>query len=44
MKKLWKRNAVVGAMLVLVIAAIVLNGRYAETVEQAAQPPEAGSL
>ncbi|MBE6910131.1 MAG: SpoIIIAH-like family protein [Ruminococcaceae bacterium] len=40
MKKLWKRNAVVGAMLVLVIAAIVLNGRYAETVEQAAQPPE----
>lgn len=35
MKKLWKRNAVVGAVLVLVAAAIVLNGRYAETVTEA---------
>ncbi len=34
MKKLWKRNAVVGAVLVLVIAAIVLNGRYAANVEE----------
>ena len=34
MKKLWKRNAVVGAVLVLVAAAIVLNGRYAEKVEE----------
>ncbi len=34
MKKLWKRNAVVGAVLVLVIAAIALNGRYAENVEE----------
>lgn len=34
MKKLWKRNAVVGAVLVLVIAAIVLNGRYAENVAE----------
>lgn len=32
MKKLWKRNAVVGAVLVLVLTAIVLNGRYAEDV------------
>jgi len=35
MKKLWKRNAVVGAVLVLVIVAIVLNGRYAENVMEA---------
>ncbi|MBQ7713293.1 MAG: SpoIIIAH-like family protein [Oscillospiraceae bacterium] len=35
MKKLWKRNAVVGAVLALVIAAIVLNGRYAENVAEA---------
>lgn len=34
MSKLWKRNAVVGAVLVLVIAAIVLNGRYAANVEE----------
>jgi len=34
MKKLWKRNAVVGAVLVLVLAAIVLNGRYAERVQE----------
>ena len=34
MNKLWKRNAVVGAVLVLVVAAIVLNGRYAENVEE----------
>ena len=32
MKKLWKRNAVVGSILVLVCAAIALNGRYAENV------------
>ena len=32
MRKLWKRNAVVGAVLALVIAAIVFNGRYAEDV------------
>ena len=42
MKKLWKRNAVVGAVLVLVIAAIVLNGRYAAKVEEAGEPPESG--
>jgi len=35
MKKLWKRNAIVGAVLVLVCAAIYLNGRYAADVEQA---------
>ena len=35
MKKLWKRNAVVGAVLALVIVAIVLNGRYAENVMEA---------
>ncbi|MBQ9458499.1 MAG: SpoIIIAH-like family protein [Oscillospiraceae bacterium] len=35
MKKLWKRNAVVGAVLALVVAAIVLNGRYAENVVEA---------
>lgn len=34
MSKLWKRNAVVGAVLVLVVAAIVLNGRYAAGVEE----------
>lgn len=35
MKKLWKRNAVVAAVLVLVCAAIYLNGRYAANVEEA---------
>lgn len=40
MKKLWKRNAVVGAVLVLVVAAIVLNGRYASNVEKTAPPAE----
>ena len=35
MKKLWKRNAVVAAVLVLVCAAIVFNSRYAEEVEEA---------
>lgn len=35
MRKLWKRNAVVGAVLALVVAAIVLNGRYAENVAEA---------
>ena len=44
MKKLWKRNAVVGAVLVLVIAAIVLNGRYAAKVEETATPPEGGTV
>lgn len=34
MKKLWKRNAVVAAVLVLVCAAIYLNGRYAAKVEE----------
>ncbi len=34
MNKLWKRNAVVAAVLVLVVAAIVLNGRYAAGVEE----------
>jgi len=34
MKKLWKRNAVVAGVLVLVCAAIVLNGRYAGKVEE----------
>lgn len=34
MNKLWKRNAVVGAVLVLVVAAIVLNGRYAADVQE----------
>ena len=34
MNKLWKRNAVVGAVLVLVVAAIVLNGRYAANVDE----------
>ncbi len=37
MKKLWKRNAVVAAVLVLVCAAIYLNGRYADQVEQPAK-------
>ncbi len=37
MKKLWKRNAVVGAVLVLVVAAIVLNGRYAADAEKDAE-------
>lgn len=41
MKKLWKRNAVVGAVLALVVAAIALNGRYAENVAEA---EEAGKL
>lgn len=45
MKKLWKRNAVVGAVLVLVIAAIVLNGRYAAKVESVPEPePSGGKL
>ena len=30
MKQLWKRNAVVGTILVFVCAAIFLNGKYAE--------------
>ncbi len=34
MKKLWKRNAVVGAVLVLVLTAVVLNERYAERVQE----------
>ncbi len=29
MKKFWKRNAVLGSVLLLVCAAIALNGRYA---------------
>lgn len=33
MKQLWKRNAVVGTILVFVCAAIFLNGKYAEKVE-----------
>ena len=32
MKKFWKRNAVVGSVLVLVCAAIALNGHYAKDV------------
>lgn len=39
MKKLWKRNAVVGAVLVLVVAAIVLNGRYASNIEKTGPQP-----
>ncbi len=35
MKKLWKRNAVAAAVLLLVCGAIFLNGRYAEEVEEA---------
>lgn len=34
MKQLWKRNAVVGAVLALVCAAIFFNGRYAAKVEE----------
>lgn len=34
MKKFWKRNAVVGSVLVLVCAAIALNGQYAQDVAQ----------
>lgn len=34
MKKLWKRNAVVAAVLVFVCAAIFFNGRYAQEVEE----------
>lgn len=33
MKQLWKRNAVVGLILVFVCAAIYLNGKYSEKVE-----------
>lgn len=35
MKKLWKRNAVVASILILVCAAIYFNAQYAEDVEQA---------
>lgn len=34
MKKLWKRNAVVAAVLVFVCAAIFFNARYAQEVEE----------
>lgn len=34
MKKLWKRNAVALAVLVLVCCAIYLNGRYAQNVDR----------
>ena len=34
MKKLWKRNAVVAAVLVFVCAAIFFNARYAGKVEE----------
>ena len=34
MKKLWKRNAVVAAILVFVCAAIFFNGRYASEMEK----------
>ena len=34
MKKLWKRNMVAGAVLLLVCGAIFLNGRYAQQVEE----------
>ena len=34
MKQLWKRNAVVGTILVFVCAAIFLNGKYAEKVDK----------
>lgn len=37
MKQLWKRNAVAAVILVLVCAAIFLNGRYAEKVEKPAK-------
>ena len=34
MKKLWKRNMVAGAVLLLVCGAIFLNGRYAQQVAE----------
>ena len=34
MKQLWKRNAVVGTILVFVCAAIFLNGKYADKDNQ----------
>lgn len=34
MKKLWKRNAVAAAVLVLVCCAIYLNGRYAQNIDK----------
>lgn len=34
MKKLWKRNAVVAAILVFVCAAIFFNGRYTSEMEK----------
>ena len=34
MKQLWKRNAVVGTILVFVCAAIFLNGKYARSEER----------
>ena len=34
MKKLWKRNVVVAAVLVFVCAAIFFNARYADEVEE----------
>ena len=34
MKQLWKRNAVVGTIVVFVCAAIFLNGKYAEKVDK----------
>ena len=34
LKQLWKRNAVVGTILVFVCAAIFLNGKYAEKVDK----------
>ena len=34
MKQLWKRNAVVGTIVVFVCASIFLNGKYAEKVEK----------
>ena len=34
MKQLWKRNAVVGTIVVFVCAAIFLNGKYAEKIEK----------
>lgn len=37
MKQLWKRNAVAAVILVLVCAAIFLNGRYAEKTEKPAK-------
>jgi len=35
MKKLWKRNLIVGSILLLTCAAIYFNARYAENVEDA---------